>query len=793
MDIRISVRNLIEFVLRSGDLDNRRSSISSEDAMAEGSRIHRMIQKRQGASYRAEVPLSYTYQAGEYCMVIEGRADGIVDEIDTIPMIDEIKGTYKELDKMKKPMPLHVEQAKCYAFMYANLYEKQFMRVQMTYCNLDTEEIKYFIYDFTYEELQEWFLGVVLEYKKWTDFVHDWKVKRTESIRKVSFPFPYREGQKELVTGVYSTIYHQKKLFIEAPTGVGKTISTVFPSIKAMGEGMADKLFYFTAKTITRTVADDTIELLRESGLSCKSVILTAKEKVCFCEEVKCNPVDCPYAKGHFDRVNEAIFELINEKDRFTRETIEEYARKHSVCPFEMSLDVSLFADAIICDYNYLFDPHVYLKRFFTQGASKDYLFLIDEAHNLVDRGREMYSATVIKEDFLTLKKLVKDYDKVLEKRLEKCNKILLEYKRECEQYKIEENIDIFVLAMESLSARLEKFLQEHDENNHYLPAEVREQVLDFYFQVSHFLLIYGLLDEKYVIYSSFLENGSFVLKLFCMDPSANLQSCLEKGRSSILFSATLLPIWYYKKLLGGVESDYEMYAQSVFNPEKRALFVSKDATTKYRKRTQEGYERISQYIHEIIKNRHGNYMVFFPSYAFMKKVYECYMSQFCNDLAVECIVQNESMNEVEREEFLAQFSNVDKRNEQILLGFCIMGGIFSEGIDLKNDSLIGAIIVGTGLPQVCFERNILMEYFDKTSGNGFDYAYRYPGMNKVLQAAGRVIRTVDDVGIVALIDERFLELSYQKMFPREWENFEVVDVNSVAKRVEKFWNEWLI
>lgn len=793
MDIRISVRGLIEFILRSGDLDNRRSSMSTEDAMAEGSRIHRMIQKRQGSSYKAEVPLSYTFETEDYNLVIEGRADGIIDEPDTIPTIDEIKGTYKDLNKLKKPMPLHLEQAQCYAYMYASLAEKSFMRVQMTYCNLDTEEIKYFTYDYTFEELKEWFFGVVLEYKQWTDFVHDWKMVRQDTIKKMQFPFMYREGQRELVTGVYQTIYHQKKLFIEAPTGVGKTISTVFPTLKAIGENRADKLFYLTAKTITRTVADDTLELLREGGLRLKSVILTAKEKICFCDKPECNPIACPYAKGHFDRINDALFELIGNEDRFSREAIEEYARKHTVCPFEMSLDLSLFSDAIICDYNYLFDPHVYLKRYFSQGVGKDYIFLIDEAHNLVERGREMYSAVLVKEDFMALKKQIKTIDSILEKRLEKCNKILLGYKRECESCRIEDDIDIFIGALQSVSSRMEKFLEDHDENDHFVSADIREAVLDFYFEVSHFLMIYDLVDDKYVMYSYFLENGSFALKLFCMDPSTNLKLCMAKGKSSILFSATLLPIQYYKNLLGGEETDYEMYAKSVFEPSRKALFVSKDATTKYTKRTKEGYERIAAYIHEVVKNRQGNYMVFFPSYAFMKKVYEIYENMFMDMTMEECIVQSENMNEEEREEFIGRFSEEDGRSERMLIGFCIMGGIFGEGIDLKNDSLIGAIIVGTGLPQVCFERDILMNYFNEAGNNGFDYAYRYPGMNKVLQAAGRVIRTVDDIGIVALIDDRFLENAYQKMFPREWEQYEVVEVGTVAKRVERFWNEWLL
>ncbi len=792
MDIRISVRGLIEFIMRSGDLDNRRSAKAAEDAMAEGSRIHRMIQKRQGSFYRAEVSLSHTYYADDYSIMVEGRADGIIEKPDEITTIDEIKGTYRELNKLKSPMPLHLEQAMCYAYMYAVKEEKKFMRVQMTYCNFDTEELKYFTYDYTFEELEEWYRKLILEYKKWTDFVRKWKAVRQETIKNMQFPFPYRAGQKELVTQVYQTIYHQKKLFVEAPTGVGKTISTVFPALKAIGEGRADKLFYLTAKTITKTVADDTLQLLRKGGLKLKSAVITAKEKICFCEEIKCNPVVCPYAKGHFDRINEALFELISSEDMFSRETIEVYARKHQVCPFEMSLDVSLFADAIICDYNYLFDPHVYLKRYFSEGQAKDYLFLIDEAHNLVERGRKMYSAELVKEDFMALKKQIKTVDSVLERNLEKCNKILLSYKRECEDYNILEDIDSFIVALERTGTRMERFLEEHDENDYFVAPEVRESVLSFYFEVSHFLLIYGLLDERYVTYTSFLENSSFALKLFCMDPSKNLGECMAKGKSSILFSATLLPIQYYKNLLGGTKEDYEVYAKSVFNPDKKALFISQDVTSKYTRRNFEEYSKIAAYIHEIVKNRQGNYMVFFPSYRFMKQVYEIYEQNFMDKELEECILQSESMKEEEREEFISCFSRAEGRNERMLIGFCIMGGIFSEGIDLKEDSLIGAIVVGCGLPQVCFETNILKEYFDSEGSNGFDYAYRYPGMNKVLQAAGRVIRTENDVGIVVLLDERFLEGSYQKLFPREWEKFEIVARDTISKRISKFWDEWL-
>ena len=818
MEIRVSVRSLVEFVLRSGNIDNRKAS-SPENAMQEGGRIHRMIQRRMGAEYHAEVGLKFSYATPDYDIIIEGRADGIIVEqfgeqsavpelTDTkIPTdmaklvtvtIDEIKGTYHDLAKMKEAVLVHLAQAKCYAYIYAKQNSLKSIRVRMTYCHLETEEIRYFHHDYTFGELEEWFEDVMQKYRKWADYSFAWQKIRQNSIKELEFPFAYREGQKDLVTYVYQTIYHKRKLFIEAPTGVGKTLSTVFPAVKAMGEGMTEKIFYLTAKTITRTVAEDTFQLLRDRGLQIKTVVLTAKDKICFQEETECNPEVCPYAKGHYDRINEAMYDLLTHEDSFHRDKIEEYARKHQVCPFEMCLDMSLFSDAVIGDYNYVFDPHVYLRRFFAEGNKAEYLFLIDEAHNLVERGREMYSALLRKEDFLKLKKTVKAYSPKMEKQLEKCNKELLALKRECNNYKIEEYIAPFVMALTRLNSTIEDYLEDHED------SPVRKEILEFYFEISHFLGIYELVDENYVTYSQMEDDGSFILKLFCVNPAKNLLECMMRGRSTILFSATLLPIQYYKTLLGAQEGDYEVYAKSVFDAEKRGLYIGSDVTSKYTRRSEMEYYNIASYIHEIVKNRHGNYMIFFPSHAFLRSVYDAFMDYFADE-QVECIVQEDYMNERSREEFLNRFTgnencdlaevihiDIEMEEERSLLGFCVMGGIFSEGIDLKNDSLIGAIIVGTGLPQVCNEREILKNYFDGWGENGFDYAYRYPGMNKVLQAAGRVIRTAEDVGIVALLDERFLNPSYQRLFPREWNNYEVVTTTQIAKRVERFWNEWL-
>lgn len=820
MQIRISVRNLVEFILRSGDIDNRKSG-ASDNAMQEGSRIHRLIQKQMGEEYQPEYFLRYTWETENYCIVVEGRADGLITAYDGSITIDEIKTTWKEVSKIKAPVAVHLAQAKVYAAIFGLQNQEMFMHVRMTYCNVETEEIRYFHESYTLEELKEWFLGVLEQYKKWADYEWEWKQKRKESIEKLQFPFAYRDGQKELAGAVYRTIYHKRKLFIEAPTGVGKTVSTVFPAVKAMGAGLADKIFYLTAKTITRTVAENTFRILRNNGLQFKSVILTAKEKICFMEETECNPEYCPFAKGHFDRINDAVYALLLEEESFTREVLERYAHKYRVCPFEFCLDASLFADAVIGDYNYVFDPHVYLKRFFGESGKGEYIFLVDEAHNLLERGREMYSAVLCKETFLKLKKeithaqeevrlparekgayghlgRIRDFAPKLIKLLDKCNKVMLAYKRECENYEVMESVDALVSPLMRLHEKMDEYLDEQDD------TPVRKEILDFFFEISHFLDIYERVDDNYVMYSRMTEEGEFFIKLFCVNPAINLQECMERSRSTVLFSATLLPIQYYKKLLGGTEEDYEVYAKSVFRPEKKALYISKDVTSRYTRRSENEFYNIARYLYEIVNKRHGNYMVFFPSYAFLKEVYDCFNRYFADE-ETECMVQEGYMDEDAREAFIARFEGNEEcdfsgiqmeveieSNDKKLVGFCVLGGIFSEGIDLKHDSLIGVIVVGTGLPLVCVERELLKQYFDERGDNGFDYAYRFPGMNKVLQAAGRVIRTAEDVGIIALLDERFLQYTYQKLFPREWSNYEVVTLDTVAGRVERFWDEWL-
>ena len=775
--IKISVRELVEFILRTGDIDNRIGGKKDAESMLAGARIHRKIQKSMGSDYHAEVTLKHLIPLEKFDLQIEGRADGVIDG-DPVT-IDEIKGIYRSLEFLKEPVAVHLAQAKCYAYIYGLQNEKRTMQVQMTYVNLDTEQKVYFKESYSMEELSEWFQRVVAEYQKWAEFRYEWKMLRNASVKEVQFPYEYREGQKELAGSVYRSILREKRLFIQAPTGTGKTLAAMFPAVKAMGENLSDKIFYLTAKTITRTVAANCLNLLREQKLRMKSVLLTAKEKMCLCEEVDCNPEKCPYAKGHFDRVNDAVFEILNsDKDQMDRECLQEQAKKWNVCPFELSLDVSTWVDTVICDYNYAFDPRAHLKRFFYEGTKEDYIFLIDEAHNLVERARNMYSASICKEDFLELKRLLKGKAPKVEKQLNKSNSHLLELKRECEHYEILKDINAMYLQLLTLSGEIQEYLEIVND------TELKKSVTEFYLNLRTFLNTYEVLDESYTIYAQMCADGKFRLNLFCIHPANRLKEYLQHGRGCVFFSATFLPIQYYKELLSGDAEDYAVYATSCFPPENQLVFIGNDVTSKYTSRGVREYEKISTYIEETVKNRKGNYLVFFPSYEMLEQVYEVFLE---TDLSKECVckLQNVHMTEEEREIFLAEF---EKEQEQSLLGFCVMGGIFSEGIDLAQERLIGAILVGTGLPKVCTEREILKQYFDGRGLGGFDYAYLYPGMNKVLQSAGRVIRTATDRGCVILLDKRFLRQEYERLFPREWKQPVSGNVSHLQKVLQEFW-----
>ena len=775
--IKIAIRQLVEFILRQGNIDNR---YVEKDRMAQGSKIHRQIQKAckiENSSYESEVWLSLAIDYKNIFFNLEGRADGIYESDEKI-FVDEIKSTtmlISEIETLENAM--HLAQAKCYAYIYAVQNDIDNIMVRLTYYQIDLKETRYKHYSFSKQDLQLFINGILDKYIIWAKYTENWNAIRNSSIKSLDFPFAsYRTGQRTLAVGTYKTITEKSHLFVQAPTGIGKTISTIFPSIKAIGEQKTSKIFYLTAKTITRQVAEEAFEKMRLNGLRFKTLTLTAKEKICFLDEPKCNIDNCDYAKGHYDRINNAILDIIQNNDNITRENIEQYAIKHMVCPFEFALDISLWVDCVICDYNYVFDPKVYLKRFFSDNGG-DFVFLIDEAHNLVDRARSMYSAELFKTSFYSIKKDFKGKSKPLIKILDEINKYFIEQGKKCD----EQGFSISVEAKKDFFKILNTFIIVCENALHENKDFVEHKdFMRLYFGSLFFILISEFYDEKYVTFTEILRN-EVVIKMLCLDPSFLLSEALKRGSSAVMFSATLTPLKYFRDILGGNEQDKMLALNSPFDNKNLCLMVADNISTKYKDR-EKSTENINQLINCFINRKTGNYIVYFPSYKFMNDVYEL----FVQGSNVVTIMQQPSMTENDREEFL----NCFKENpNNTMVAFCVLGGIFSEGIDLIGSRLIGTVIVGVGLPQLSIEQNIIKDYYNKINNMGFEYAYMYPGMNKVLQAAGRVIRHEDDRGAVLLIDERFTYNAYKQLFPKHWEHFKRVrDTKTLNAILKEFW-----
>lgn len=770
----MSVKNLVEFLYQSGDLT---SSFLSVERANIGSRIHRMLQEKGGDSYQSEVFLKQeTVLDDEIKFIIEGRADGIITLEDGQVCVDEIKTVTCDYEQIHEDLCFaHWAQAYSYAYIYALQQGIEEMIIQLTYYQIDIDQMKQFKQVKTFSELEHFYLGMLQEYRAWAMRSHTFQEVRDASIQTLSFPFPsYRPGQRELAVAVYKTILDEDVMFAQAPTGIGKTISTLFPGIKALKEGKIEHIFYLSAKSITASVAQDAMKLMQEQGLRIKCTSITAKDKMCLLEERNCDPEVCPYAKGYYDRLRPALFQLLEQKDYMDKDIFQAYGREHQLCPFELSLDASTYSDVIICDYNYVFDPRVYLKRFFSDQG--EYLFLVDESHNLVDRARSMYSATLSRSQFVELRKCIEPSEKKLRSVLQELSKAFKAYGELC--------VERFYVSKEPLKELfllLNKFQKECDL---YLNKEHEhiEEAKEIYFEVVAFQRIAEYYDDHFVTYIQ-EETKDVFIKQFCMDPSRPLAQTLQKGKAAIYFSATLTPIRYFENLLYGKNCEKKIALPSPFDTRRNKLIINNAIDTRYRVRSQ-SIEPICDMIATTAQAKQGNYIVFFPSYAYLKEV----ASVFCDAYPQQHVeIQESNMDEFERHAFLKQF---DETKESMVC-FCVLGGMFSEGIDLKGDKLIGVMIVGVGLPQINEETNLLRDFFDEELGLGYDYAYVYPGMNKVLQAAGRVIRSMEDKGVVLLLDTRYAQATYRPLFPAHMRHYECIQNNSTLKRtLTTFWNE---
>lgn len=781
-ELTLPIRRLTEFLFNSGSIDARGGS--GFDRAQEGARIHRRLQKEGGAAYRAEVALSIVADCGEFRYTVHGRADGILTESNRT-LIDEIKTTHLPIGTItENRFPAHWAQACCYGHILCEQEKLNSITIRLTYVQADSGELQRFYRTYTCEALCSFFYDLLKRYERWARLETEWKERRNASLQQLTFPFgAYRDGQRSMAVAVYRTIQAGERLFCCAPTGIGKTMSVLFPSLKAMGEGMGAKLFYLTAKTVTGRAAEEAFMRLRTHApaLCLRSITLTAKDKLCKLTERNCTPEACPYADGYFDRVNDAVYTILTRDEPITRESLSAAAEEFRLCPYELALDISIWCDCVVCDYNYLMDPVVHLQRFFeTKG---DYIFLLDEAHNAIDRCREMFSATLRKSDVLALRKVLPKKHRAIRNAVNGLNNALLALRAECEESG--QGYLVKKVFPEMLRAPIQQFLHATDqwlEDHRGELPELEQQLLTLYFDVRFFARIAEIFDDTYAVLL-YRSGSECVVRLLCLDPSAQVDEALNKGRAAVLFSATLTPTDYYRNALGGAEKAHTLVLKSPFPQQNLGLFVADTISTRYNDRA-ESVPAVVKLLHTMICARKGHYMAYFPSYAYMEQVFEAFTADYPNETVVR---QERGMDDEARAHFLAQFET--DRNAP-LLGFCVLGGMYGEGIDLAGDCLIGTAIIGVGLPQIGPETDLLRAYYNEKNGAGFDYAYRFPGMNKVLQAAGRVIRTETDRGIVLLIDDRFSATAYRALFPTHWCHAKHVTEETLANVLMHFWQQ---
>jgi len=761
--ISVSVRALVEYAYRGGSIDERFQAAAS---LQEGTKAHRHLQGEYGERDRKEVAFAGEIVWEELTFLVEGRCDGLLLGEDGEATIDEIKSTTSPLSEIEEQSyPAHWGQALCYAYLYAKQEGLAALNVRLTYAQLPTLAAKRFVRRVELAELEREMEAMAAAYAPYARLQLRHLEARDRSCKTLSFPYEaYRPGQRKLAGAVYKSIVDRKRLFAKAPTGTGKTISTLFPAVKAIGEGELDRLMYLTARTTTRTAAEEALARMEANGLTLRSATLTAKEKICFQETPRCRKESCEYADGYYDRINAAMLDVLTNETRLTRDTFEAYARKHRVCPFEFSLDAAYAADVVICDYNYIYDPRVAFKRV-PEEAKRRTALLVDEAHNLVDRGREMFSAELTKAPFLQLRRFYKkDSVGIAAKAV---NDFFVDYRKAAG----ERRTVVSERYPEALVPLIERFAEETERalsGSRAGDGEETTLLLETYFAALRFLRVVERYSEAYVTYAE-VEKTEVKLKLFCLDPSASLRGMSKGYRAQVFFSATLSPLSYYRETLGGEEEDYAMSIPSPFRREQLEVRVL-PVSTRYRDRAST-IRPIAAAIRRMVEERRGNALIFFPSYDYLNGVLEEFLA--AGPVEARVLAQRVGMSEEERASFLAAFQADGERSA---VGFAVLGGIFSEGIDLVGDRLTGVAIVGVGLPQVGLERDRIRSYFDEAGRNGFDFAYVYPGMTKVLQAGGRLIRSEQDRGTLLLIDDRFLRPDYRRLLPEEWKPCTIVD-----------------
>ncbi len=790
--IKVNVHQIVDLLLRKGDIDTRFYNIAN---MALGTKIHQKYQDSQLTNYEAEVSLTHQFVLDDFILQVSGKADGIITNSKDDVTIDEIKTTSDELENFyNQQKDWHLGQAMFYAYMYAYDNKLDKIKVQLTYISqLSYIKRQQYLFFKTFKELEEEINILVDKYVKFLKIIDKFQLNCYESIYNLEFPFEnLRKDQDKLMDFVYKKGMSSSICYIQAKTGIGKTISNIYPFLKVLNEKKLEKIFYLTSKSSIKMVAFNTIKLLEKNGLNIKCLVLTSKEKICLNDKKgHCNVDECPFAKGYYDKVNEIIVNSLYENNLFDLEKILQIAQENQICPFEFQLDLANYCQFIIGDYNYLFDPHAKLERFFaTAGLMPSYLLLIDEAHNLPSRVNDMFSISIKYTQILDAYNYVKElkYSKRQEKLVEAIKKLGIYFMsfKNIEPYssnypniyKLDEvPFELLELGDEFVNASKEYIKKQ----------KIVEDVLNNLMFLFQDMANLPNGDPNWCIYFEYDNSNNVVsFNMVCVDSSNLIKNNLNYFNASSLFSATLSPKNYFIDLLGGDRFSSNLYLPSSFPKENQLLIVNPFIKTFYNSR-KNSIQYIIRCVLITISKKVGNYLLFFPSYEYMM----LFKKEFVNTLNIDIYYQENNMSEQKREEFLSHFV---KKPNKTCLGVGVLGGVFSEGVDLSEDRLIGAFIVSVGLPKISFLNDYTFNYYKEKYDEevAYDYTYTYPGINKVFQASGRVIRSENDKGIIMLIDTRYISNKYQNLLEDNFEN--IYNLNKDVKLdtiIEQFWKQY--
>ncbi|MFN3238991.1 MAG: ATP-dependent DNA helicase, partial [Pseudomonadales bacterium] len=718
--------------------------------------------------------VSDEFDYDDFTIQLSGRADGCWPDPNEFA-VEEIKTIKVAVEEIPTQVArLHWAQLKVYGYLLGRAHCVSEVSLKLTYYNLELDQEFSFDDHWAMADLEAEYQSMVSAYANFVREVMVWRASRNSTIPTLTLPFgEFRPGQREMAVSVYRALANEGQVVLQAPTGIGKTMGSLFPAVKAIEDQGFDRVFYLSAKTSGQQMARDAIEQMRTTGLALRDVTLTAKEKICFNPGMPCDPDYCQYAKGYYDKVPQVIQAVHQTSKTYDRAAIEALAQEYEVCPFELSLDLTDIADVVIADYNYVFDPTVYLRRHFDEPQK--YALLMDESHNLVDRGRDMFSASLHKEAVLALRRELGDAVPQVKKALTAVNREILKLSKEVSsELSIERFPESLDRALRRFTLAAEAWLDDHT------GGAFHASLLQLYFDVLRFTRVAEQADENY---AAIIEKtkGRTLLRWYCVNPATRLAQGFARLNSSVCFSATLTPQNYYKSLLGLSEEANWYQLPSPFDPANLGVFATSFLSTTYHNRQASLYDLVDT-LATIVQAQSGNYIAFFPSYAYLNMVYEKFSERYPGH---RLVLQEAGMDDGARAGFLEAF----EQTNQATLGFAVMGGVFGEGVDLKGEKLIGVIVVGVGLPQIGVERDLIKQHFD-ADGQGFEYAYQYPGMNRVLQTAGRVIRSETDRGVVCLIDHRFNEARYRELMPDHWQVNLVKNANQLGQALQSFWQQ---